>query len=288
MTQTMTTGLSLGTEALLTQTLKARLTNPVSSPEFDLHAGLNDVLKDVGMTAADSGGKLTFYGQDPIVPSPIRFGTSAAIGLAAKTVAAAAIWRDRSGEGQDVHIDLRKAFRRFCGFYEGVWETVNGRGPSMGFFEGNPFFTFPAFHETRDGRHVMALNFYPQLNRRTLNFLRCSQSLESVNNAILQWRADDLETAAAEQGLVLGKVRSNEEFRKELQYTEVLLKMPLITVEKLADSEPIPFKPRAKAPLAGIRSLGMGHVIAGAAIGRGLAFYGADVLNIWRPNDTEV
>ena len=27
MTQTMTTGLSLGTEALLTQTLKARLTN---------------------------------------------------------------------------------------------------------------------------------------------------------------------------------------------------------------------------------------------------------------------
>jgi crotonobetainyl-CoA:carnitine CoA-transferase CaiB-like acyl-CoA transferase len=32
----------------------------------------------------------------------------------------------------------------------------------------------------------------------------------------------------------------------------------------------------------------MGHVIAGAAIGRDLAFYGADVLNIWRPNDTEV
>jgi catalase len=54
------------------QTLKARLTNPVSSPEFDLHAGLNEVLRDVGMTAADSGGKLTFYGQDPIVPSPIR------------------------------------------------------------------------------------------------------------------------------------------------------------------------------------------------------------------------
>jgi crotonobetainyl-CoA:carnitine CoA-transferase CaiB-like acyl-CoA transferase len=32
----------------------------------------------------------------------------------------------------------------------------------------------------------------------------------------------------------------------------------------------------------------MGHVIAGAAIGRDLSFYGADVLNIWRPNDTEV
>jgi crotonobetainyl-CoA:carnitine CoA-transferase CaiB-like acyl-CoA transferase len=272
----------------LTETLQSELSNPATASDFDLYGGVNELLKEVGMTAADSGGKLTFYGQDPIVPSPIRFGTMAAIALAAKTVAAAAIWRDRSGEGQDVHVDLRKAFRRFSGFFEGVWETVNGRSPAMGFFEGNPFFTFPAFHETRDGRHIMALNFYPQLNRRTLNFLRCSQSLESVNNAVLQWRADDLETAAAEQGLVLAKVRTNEEFRRELQDTEVLSNMPLITVEKIADSDPIPFKPNAKTPLDGIRAFGMGHVIAGAGIGRDLAFYGADVLNIWRLNDTEL
>jgi hypothetical protein len=32
----------------------------------------------------------------------------------------------------------------------------------------------------------------------------------------------------------------------------------------------------------------MGHVIAGGAMGRDLALYGADVLNIWRPRDTEV
>jgi len=272
----------------LTEALQSKLSNPATASDFDLYGGVNEVLKDVGMTATDSGGELTFYGQDPIVPSPFRFGTSAAIGLAAKTVAAAAVWRDRTGEGQDIHLDLRKAFRRFCGFYEGVWETVNGRPPAPGFFEGNPFFTFPAFHETRDGRHVVALNFYPKLNWRTLNFLRCSQSPESINNAILQWRADDLETAAAEQGLVLAKLRSNEEFRKELQYTEVLSKMPLITVEKIADSEPIPFKPGAKMPLDGIRALGMGHVIAGTGMGRDLAFYGAEVLNISRPNTTEM
>jgi crotonobetainyl-CoA:carnitine CoA-transferase CaiB-like acyl-CoA transferase len=32
----------------------------------------------------------------------------------------------------------------------------------------------------------------------------------------------------------------------------------------------------------------MGHVIAGAGIGRDLASFGADVLNIWRPDDVEV
>src|SRR5271168_663700 len=217
----------------LTETHQSKLSNPATASDFDLYGGVNEVLKDVGMTAVDSGGELTFYGQDPIVPSLFRFGTSAAIGLAAKSIAAAAIWRDRSGEGQDIHVDLRKAFRRFCGFFDGVWETVNGRPPAMGSFEGNPFLAFPAFHETRDGRHVMALSCYTHLNPRTLNFLRCSQSLESGNNAVLQWRADDLETAAAEQGLVLAKVRSNEEFRRELQYTEVLAHMPLITLEKI-------------------------------------------------------
>lgn len=83
-------------------------------------------------------------------------------------------------------------------------------------------------------------------------------------------------------------VRTNEEVRRELQYTEVLSKMPLITVEKIGDSEPVPLRPSGNQPLAGIRAFGMGHVIAGAVIGRDLALYGADVLNIWRPHDSEV
>jgi hypothetical protein len=32
----------------------------------------------------------------------------------------------------------------------------------------------------------------------------------------------------------------------------------------------------------------MGHVIAGGAMGRDISLYGADVLNIWRPRDSEV
>src|SRR5262249_10911995 len=86
----------------------------------------------------------------------------------------------------------------------------------------------------------------------------------------------------------MAMVRTWDEFRKEAQYRDVLSSMPLITVEKIGDSEPIPFKRDGKSPLDGIRAMGMGHVIAGAAMGRDLALHGADVLNIWRPNDTEV
>jgi crotonobetainyl-CoA:carnitine CoA-transferase CaiB-like acyl-CoA transferase len=272
----------------LTETIVDKLNNPSTSSDFDFHEGVNQVLAEVGMSATDSGGQLTFYGQDPIIPSRIRFATMAGIGLAAKTIAAAAVWRDRTGEGQDIHIDARKAYRRFSGFFEGIWETVNGRSPAMGAFEDNPFLKMPLFRETRDGRHVVTLNFYPESHRRALRLFRCSDNIEALQNSILQWRADDLETAAAEEGLILAKVRSFEEFCRELQYTEVLAKMPLISVEKIGESEPVPFKPDAKAPLDGIRAFGMGHVIAGAAIGRDLAFYGADVLNVWRPNNTEL
>jgi hypothetical protein len=201
----------------LTETIVDKLKNPSTSSDFDLHEGVNQVLADVGMSAADSGGELTFYGQDPIVPSRIRFATTAGIGLAAKTIAAAAIWRDRTGQGQDIHVDIRKAFRRFSGFFDGIWETVNGRSPAMGAFDNNPFFKFPLFRETRDGRHITTLSFYPKLHQRALNFLRCSDSLESLQNAILQWRADDLEVAAAEEGLVLAKVRTFEEFRRQIR-----------------------------------------------------------------------
>jgi hypothetical protein len=272
----------------LTEALQAKLQNPETSAEFDFHTALDQVLADVGLTSADSGGRLAFHGLDPIIPSRIRFGASAALALAAKSVAVAALWRDRTGEGQDIAVDVRKSLRRFCGFFEGKWETINGRGPSPGPFGGSPFLALPLFRETRDGRHVVPLDFYPRLRANTLRLLRCSESNESINNAILQWRAEELEAAAAEAGVVLAMVRTNEEFRRELQYTEVLANMPLITIEKIGESDPVPFKANGQSPLDGIRAFGMGHVIAGGAIGRDLALYGADVLNIWRPGDSEV
>ena len=274
----------------LTETLKEKLHHPATSPDFDLHEGVNEVLADIGMTTADSGGELTFYGSDPILPSPIRFGTMAAIGLAARGVALAALWEEATGEGQDISVDVRKALRRFAGFFEGKWETINGRPPSPGGYSVSPFFKTGDvfFRETRDGRHVVALDIYPELLVRTLNFLRCSPGTESINNAILKWNAVELEEAAAAEGLVLAMVRTNQEFRPEPQYTEVLSQMPLITVQKIGESDPVPLKAIGNLPLAGIRALGMGHVIAGAGIGRDMSLYGADVLNVWRPRDSEI
>src|SRR5215813_12575978 len=180
----------------LTKTLESKLSTPATSPEFDLHAATDDVLRDVGLTSADSGGKLSFYGSDPILPSSIRFGSAAAIGLAAGSVALSELWKQTTGEGQDISIDVRKALRRFSGFFEGKWETINGRGPSPGGYAFSPIFQDMEHHffrKTRDGRHMVALNFYPGLRVRSSTFLGSSESNESISYAISKWNALELE-----------------------------------------------------------------------------------------------
>ncbi len=275
----------------LTETLRSNLNNPISSSEFDLHAALDKVLSDVGLSVAESGGKITFYGKDPIVPSRFRFGSMAAISMAAKAEAAAAIWKSRSGEGQDIHVDVRKALRRFAGFFENKWETINGHNAYFASDPENPFIHYPPmtlWNKTRDGRWVMPANIYPQNRSRATTLLRCDDSVSAVQNAMLQWRAIELENAAAEVGLPFWMLRTTEEFMEELQYKEVLSKEPLIRLEKIGESDPVPFKRGGKTPLDGVRALGMGHVIAGSGIGRDLSFFGADVLNIWQPLDWEL
>jgi hypothetical protein len=201
----------------LSETLESSLKNPVSSTEFDLEAALDE--GGVGLRASDSGGKFTFYGKDPMIPSPVRFGTMAAISLAAKASAAAAIWRFRSGEGQDIHVDVRKALRRFAPFFEREWERVNGHQASFASDPENRFIHYPSmtlWHKTRDGRWIMPGNIYPRLRARATTLLRCDDSVNAVQNAILQWRADELETAAAEAGLPFAMLRTTEEFMKEI------------------------------------------------------------------------
>lgn len=45
--------------------VKANENKLTNLDNFDIYEELNTVLKDVGLSMEDSGGKVTFYGQDP-------------------------------------------------------------------------------------------------------------------------------------------------------------------------------------------------------------------------------
>ncbi|AHH95864.1 CoA transferase [Kutzneria albida] len=268
--------------------IKAALAQPIRSEDedtFDIHEALAEVLASAGFTAADCGGTVEFLGADPVVPSVVRLGAAPAIGLVAKSVALAALWRHRGGPGQDISMDLRQAPHRLCPFYDRKWEKLNGLSPEN---TGDPQSPLSlSFYRAGDGRWVMPLNIYPKLKSRTLKLLRTHDEATAIANAVARWNAADLEEAGAEAGIVMPMLRTTEEFLETEQFRDVLADLPLIEIEKIGYSAPEPLPAGATQPLDGVRALGMGHVIAGAGIGRALALHGADALNLWRPTEYE-
>ncbi|MGX1772507.1 CoA transferase [Nocardia brasiliensis] len=271
---------------MLTERLKNALHN--KNQPVDPHAELQEVLDGVGLAAEDSGGDITFVGADPIVPSTLSLASAPGVALVAKSVGLAKLWRLRGGPGQDISMDLRKAPHRLCPFYDRKWEKLNGLLPMAYWDELPESVSMPRFYRTADGRHMASVAIYPKLKTDLLRLLEATDSIESVEQKIGKWHSADLEEAAAAAGVALTKALSVEELMSERQFTEVLADMPLIELEKIGDSDPMPLPVGGDSPLAGLRALGHAHVIAGAGIGRTLALHGADALNIWDARELEL
>ncbi|HEX3784313.1 MAG TPA: CoA transferase [Pseudonocardiaceae bacterium] len=269
----------------LTDRVTRAVANPRTDDAFDPHAELADLLDGIGLSPADAGGRITFEGADPVVPSTLRLGAASAIALVAKSVAIAKLWRSRGGAGQDISADLRVTPHRLCPFYDRKWELLNGYPPISGV---NPSQALGFnFYRTADDRWMMPLNPYPKIKIAAQKLLDAPDDEQRVAAAVANWRGRELEEAAAQAGVVFPMLRSTEELLGEAHYREVLAGLPLIEITKIAESEPVPLPAGAEDPLSGVRALGMGHVIAGAGTGRALALHGADVLNLWRPGELE-
>jgi hypothetical protein len=76
---------------------------------FDINQAFAVFMKDIGQSPSDGGGTVTFTGKDPILRSHFRIGACMAIPAMAAGVSAAAIWRERTGEDQDLKVDLRES-----------------------------------------------------------------------------------------------------------------------------------------------------------------------------------
>lgn len=250
---------------------------------FDLEAELARLLEPIGFSPADSGGTITFEGRDPLMKSAVRLGGSAALALVQQAVVAARLWRMRGGRGQDIRINLGRAIRRLAPTTELRWETINGYPVDV---PDRLLGAYLGFFRTSDGRHVIPANIYPGLKTRMLRVLDCADNPEALGRAIGSRTADELEGIGEREGIVLAKVRSIEEFVRTDVF-EYLAGRPLVEIEKVGESAAEALPAVGTHPLSGVRALGMGHVIAGAGIGRSLAAYGADCLNVWRVMEWE-
>lgn len=251
--------------------------------KINIYEEFERVVNEIGMSSKDAGGTITFNGADPIVDSTIALGTGAAISLMAKSLAATKIWRMRGGEGQDMSIDISKGISRLSALYK-MQEMINGYNPDVSDVN---LAGLMLLMRTADGTFVCPDNNMPKLRDRMQEMIGCNNNIPSVAKSLLFKKGKKLEEKCAEEGLVMGRLRTLEEFMNEPVYWNYLKKLPLVEIEKIGESDPEPLSMHPKTPLSGVRALGMGHIIAGAGLGRALACHGAEVLNVWKPNEFE-
>jgi crotonobetainyl-CoA:carnitine CoA-transferase CaiB-like acyl-CoA transferase len=264
------------------------LDTPKVSAGFDINAQFRTVMHDLGLSPEDIGGSITFIGEDPIFPTVHRLGACIAIPIMAGAAGVANIWRQRSGRGQDLTLDLRKAIHGINPMYK-FGPTINGYPYQLPYWI-NPNYQLDNpmgfdLYRTKDGRFFLPTGAYPGLLNNMCTFLHCGPDKDQIAEAVSKWNAADLDEAAADAGLVFAIVRTPEEWAAHPQGKQ-LAERPLVEIVKIADSDPEPFTPAAR-PLSGLRVLAATHVIAGNVMGRTLAEHGAEVLQIAHPDEFE-
>jgi crotonobetainyl-CoA:carnitine CoA-transferase CaiB-like acyl-CoA transferase len=238
------------------------LNNEATTPRAALaalwrHAGQPDAALDA----------INLTGNEPALPSSFAIGTAAQASIAASALAAAEVWRLRSGRPQQVSVDMRDAGIEFR---SERYLRIEGKAP------GEVWDKIAGLYRCGDGRWVRLHTNFPHHRDGVLTLLGCDYSREAVQRQLEGWEAEELETAAAEAGLVVTMARSFDEWDAHPQ-GQVVSRLPVFSIEKIGDAPAQPL-PRGDRPLSGVRVLDLTRVIADPVCGRTLAAHGAEVM----------
>src|ERR1700722_1281775 len=216
---------------------------------------------------------VTLTGDEPQLPSSFRVAAAAQTSIAAAGLAAAHIWQLRSGQSQDVAVDMRHAVVE-CRSER--YLRVDGKPPPPAWD------AIAGIYKTRDQRFVRLHTNFPHHRDAVCKVLNCRPERDEVQAALMQRDGVAFETAAYARGCVVAMMRSYDEW-SDLPHAKALAALPTITIEKIGEAAPKPW-PAGDRPLAGVRVLDLSRVIAAPVAGRTLAVHGADVLLISGPD----
>lgn len=237
---------------------------------------VHDILADLWTLGGGEPSALdaaTLTGREPILPSSFRVGAASQVTIAAAGLAAAEIWKARSGEAQGISVDMMHAAvecrsERYLRVDDKppppAWDAIAG------------------VYKTGDGRFVRLHTNFPHHRDNVCKVLACKPERDDVQRALMQWKAEAFETDAYAGGCVVSMMRSHDEWLATSQ-AQALEPLPLIQIEKIGEAAPRPW-PAGDRPLAGLRVLDLSRVIAGPVAGRTWAVHGAEVMLISSPN----
>ncbi len=218
-------------------------------------------------------GWLDLTGEEPALPSSFRVGAAAQATIAAAGLAAAAIWRLRTGTAQRVAVDMRHAATEFRSERH---LRLDGAAPP------DPWDSIAGLYRTADGWVRLHTNFAHHRDG-ILALLGCDNSREAVAAALSRRAAVAFESEATAAGMCVAALRSFAEWDAH-PHAAALRGRPPVTVERIGPAAPVAFAANPTRPLSGVRVLDLTRVIAGPVGARTLAAHGAEVLHITSPH----
>ena len=184
---------------------------------------LSTILSVVGWDTRRAAEVEITGGRDPILPTPFRIGETAAASLGAVGLAVSDIWKLRTGHGQDIEVDTRRAA---ASLRSSRYMTMDGssiaaeRTPVMG--------VYPA----KNGRWSYLHCNFPNHRDAALGVLGVEEDREAVRQAVTLWDALELEEAIIAANGAGGMVRSMEEWSRHPQ-AAAIASLPLLEIEKI-------------------------------------------------------
>src|SRR3984957_13269240 len=173
---------------------------------------------------------VTLTGEEPQLPSSFRVAGAAQASVAAAGLAAAQIWKWRSGQSQDVAVDMRHA-------------VVECRSERYLQVEGKPpppaWDALAGIYKARDHRFVRLHTNFPHHRDAVCKVLNCKPERDDVQAALMQWDGEAFETTAYAGGCAVALMRSYEQW-SALPPARALAELPLISIEKIGEAEPKP------------------------------------------------
>src|SRR3954469_26022724 len=147
---------------------------------------LSDVWASVGgEPAAPEAVKLT--GDEPQLASSFRVAAAAQTSVAATGLAAAEIWKLRSGQSQEVAVDMHHAVVE-CRSER--YLRVDGKPPPPAWD------AIAGIYRTRDHRFVRLHTNFSHHRDAVCKVLNCKPERDEVQAALMKWDAEAFETAA--------------------------------------------------------------------------------------------